>query len=74
MTGQARRLLVLTLALILALAGLVFIRNLIDFPVYYAAGRSLIAGRSDLYAPDFARGAVMDRTMDRDARSWPPPA
>jgi glycosyl transferase family 87 len=53
-------LLILTLALILALAGLVFIRNLIDFPVYYAAGRSLIAGRADLYAPDFARGAVMD--------------
>jgi len=60
MTGQARRLLALTLALILALAGFVFIRNLIDFPVYYAAGRSLIGGRTDLYAPDFARGAVMD--------------
>src|SRR5262249_13176110 len=49
-----------TLVVILASAGLVFIRNLIDFPVYYAAGRSLLAGRADLYAPDFARGAVMD--------------
>jgi hypothetical protein len=40
--------------------GLVFIRNLIDFPVYYAAGRSLISGRRDLYAPNFAAGQVMD--------------
>ena len=46
--------------LMLALLGFVFIRNLIDFPVYYAAGQSLINGRSDLYAPDFALGRVMD--------------
>src|SRR5262245_65785641 len=46
--------------LVLALLGFVFIRNLIDFPVYYAAGQSLIKGRTDLYAPDFALGAVMD--------------
>src|SRR5215467_12515033 len=43
-----------------ALLGFVFIRNLIDFPVYYAAGQSLIKGRTDLYAPDFALGQVMD--------------
>jgi hypothetical protein len=43
-----------------ALAGFVFTRNLIDFPVYYAAGQSLLSGRTDLYASDFARGAVMD--------------
>jgi hypothetical protein len=43
-----------------ALLGLLFIRNLIDFPVYYAAGRSLLGGRIDLYAPDFALGRVMD--------------
>jgi hypothetical protein len=40
--------------------GLLFISRLIDFPVYYAAGRSLISGRTDLYAADFARGPVMD--------------
>lgn len=45
---------------VLALLGFVFTRNLIDFPVYYAAGQSLINGRSDLYAPDFALGRVMD--------------
>jgi hypothetical protein len=44
----------------IALLGFVFIRNLIDFPVYYSAGQSLIAGRTDLYAPDFARGPLMD--------------
>ena len=43
-----------------ALLGFIFIRNLIDFPVYYAAGQSLVSGRSDLYAPDFALGRVMD--------------
>jgi hypothetical protein len=40
--------------------GVVFVRNLTDFAVYYAAGRSLLSGRTDLYAPDFARGVVMD--------------
>src|SRR5262249_51418956 len=30
------------------------------FPVYYAAGRSLISGRTDLYAADFARSPTMD--------------
>ena len=44
----------------MAVLGFVFIRNLIDFPVYYAAGRSLLSGRTDLYAPDFALGRVMD--------------
>jgi hypothetical protein len=45
---------------IVALLGVVFVRNLTDFSVYYAAGRSLISGRTDLYSSDFARGAVMD--------------
>jgi hypothetical protein len=31
-----------------------------DFAVYYAAGQSLLSGRSDLYAPDFANAGVMD--------------
>jgi glycosyl transferase family 87 len=43
-----------------ALTGLVFTGNLIDFPVYYAAGGSLTGGRADLYASDFARGPLMD--------------
>ncbi|HEV8483191.1 MAG TPA: glycosyltransferase family 87 protein [Blastocatellia bacterium] len=42
------------------LIGFAFTRNLIDFPVYYAAGQSLLQGRTDLYSPDFARGPVMD--------------
>jgi hypothetical protein len=44
----------------IGLLGLLFIRNLIDFPVYYAAGQSLSSGRTDLYSPDFALGRVMD--------------
>jgi hypothetical protein len=47
-------------AILFAMLGLVFIRNLIDFPVYYAAGQSLLKGRTDLYAADFALGKVMD--------------
>ena len=46
--------------LLLALLALAFSRNLIDFPVYYKAGQSLVAGRTDLYAADFALGQVMD--------------
>ena len=58
---RLRRLLILSAAIaLLAGLGFVFIRHLIDFPVYYAAGRSLISGRTDLYAPDFARGPTMD--------------
>jgi len=48
------------LVALLAALGFVFIRHLVDFPVYYAAGRSLISGRTDLYAPDFASGPTMD--------------
>src|SRR5215467_14359111 len=58
-TGRKR----LALAALIALgfiAGFIFIRHLIDFPVYYAAGQSLLAGRTDLYSPDFARGPLMD--------------
>ncbi len=57
---KARSMLLFGLALLVALAGFAFIRNLIDFPVYYAAGQSLRSGRADLYAPDFALGRVMD--------------
>jgi alpha-1,2-mannosyltransferase len=46
--------------MLVAAMGVVFVRNLTDFAVYYAAGRSLLLGRTDLYAPDFARGVVMD--------------
>ena len=61
---KARRGLFITLVL-LALAliaglGLIVNRNLVDFPVYYAAGQSLRSGRTDLYAADFARGPLMD--------------
>jgi hypothetical protein len=45
---------------LVAVLGVVFVRNLTDFSVYYAAGRSLLNGRTDLYSPDFARGVVMD--------------
>jgi hypothetical protein len=56
-----RKLVLLSVSFVaLAILGLLFIRNLVDFPVYYAAGRSLISGRNDLYSPDFALGRVMD--------------
>jgi hypothetical protein len=58
--AKARLTLLISLAILAALAGFAFIRNLIDFPVYYAAGKSLLGGRTDLYAPDFALGRVMD--------------
>src|ERR1700754_1738156 len=57
---RARLMLLISLAGFITLAGFAFIRNLIDFPVYYAAGQSLLSGRTDLYAPDFALGRVMD--------------
>src|SRR5712692_54980 len=55
-----RIILILACSVAAALLGLAFTRNLIDFPVYYAAGSSLISGRTDLYSPDFALGRVMD--------------
>ncbi|PYT05103.1 MAG: hypothetical protein DMF60_13040 [Acidobacteria bacterium] len=60
MKNPTRILLILACSIAVGLLGLLFIRNLIDFPVYYAAGQSLIAGRADLYSPDFALGRVMD--------------
>ena len=53
-------LLILVGSIAIGLLGFLFIRNWIDFPVYYAAGQSLISGRTDLYSPDFALGRVMD--------------
>ncbi len=60
MKNPTRTLLILAGSIAIAILGLLFIRNLIDFPVYYAAGQSLINGRTDLYSPDFATGRVMD--------------
>jgi hypothetical protein len=60
MQNRSRNLLIVAIAAAVVALGFVFIRNLIDFPVYFAAGRSLISGRRDLYAPDFAAGQVMD--------------
>ncbi|MEK6284485.1 MAG: glycosyltransferase family 87 protein [Acidobacteriota bacterium] len=60
MTKASRILLMLACSVVIALLGFLFVRNLIDFPVYYAAGRSLLNGRADLYSPDFALGRVMD--------------
>jgi len=59
--GPRKRTLFIAAAIaLIAAMGVVFVRNLTDFAVYYAAGRSLLSGRTDLYAPDFARGVVMD--------------
>jgi hypothetical protein len=55
-----RKLFIAAAIALVAALGVVFVRNLTDFSVYYAAGRSLLSGRTDLYAPDFARGVVMD--------------
>lgn len=60
MKKKARLLFIAILIIAIALLGFIFIRNLIDFPVYYSAGQSLINGRTDLYSPDFAQGRVMD--------------
>src|SRR6266446_1346421 len=60
MKNPTRILLIVACSIAVGLLGLLFIRNLIDFPVYYAAGQSLISGRADLYSPDFALGRVMD--------------
>ena len=60
MQKRSRILLLAALTIVAAALGLIFVRNLIDFPVYYSAGQSLIAGRDDLYSPDFAQGQVMD--------------
>jgi hypothetical protein len=60
MKKKSRILLLITTAIGLALLGLLFTKNLIDFPVYYWSGQSLLSGRTDLYAPDFTLGRVMD--------------
>lgn len=60
MQKTTRIVLITGCCIVIALLGLIFIRNLIDFPVYYAAGQSLLHGRRDLYSPDFALGRVMD--------------
>jgi Glycosyltransferase family 87 len=60
MKNPTRLLLILVCSIAIGLLALLFIRNLIDFPVYYAAGQSLISGRTDLYSSDFALGRVMD--------------
>ena len=49
------------LAAVLAVVGLVYIdRNWVDFFAYYSAGQSFLAGRDDLYSPQFSGGAIMD--------------
>jgi len=57
---NARAFLIVALIVTVGLSGFIFINKLVDFPVYYAAGRSLLGGRVDLYASDFALGPVMD--------------
>jgi hypothetical protein len=58
--SQKPKLILLSLALLLSAIFASLVSNLVDFPVYYTAGRSLISGRTDLYAADFAAGRVMD--------------
>ena len=58
---ETRRAVFIAAAIVLVAAmGVVFVRNFTDFFVYYTAGQSLLSGRTDLYASDFARGVVMD--------------
>ncbi len=49
-----------SLIVILAFAGLFVTRKLVDFPIYHLAGQSLLHGRTDLYAPEYSGGALMD--------------
>lgn len=60
MTKNSRTIAALVVVALILLLGFVFSSNLVDFPVYYSAGRSLLSGRTDLYASDFALGRVMD--------------
>src|SRR6185503_5161436 len=60
MTKNSRTIAALVVVAVILIFGFVFSSTLIDFPVYYSAGRSLLSGRTDLYAPDFALGRVMD--------------
>jgi len=60
MTKNSRTIAAFVVVALILLLGFVFSSNLVDFPVYYSAGRSLLSGRTDLYAPDFALGRVMD--------------
>ncbi|MFN2491513.1 MAG: glycosyltransferase family 87 protein [Pyrinomonadaceae bacterium] len=58
-----KRALRIALAIVaVALLGIVFVRynSFIDFPVYYLSGRSLIAGRTNLYAPEFSGGPLLN--------------
>jgi hypothetical protein len=55
-----RSLLITAVAIIAAAAYITYFFPKQDFSVYYAAGRSLLSGRVDLYAPDFANAGVMD--------------
>ena len=58
---RVRKYLILAFVFFLfAVAGFRFIGDLVDFPVYYHAGNSLLEGRTDLYAPDFAINEIMD--------------
>lgn len=54
------KLVFVSLAAFVVVLAFLLAHNFIDFPVYYAAGRSLLSGRTDLYSPDFALGRVMD--------------
>ena len=60
MTKNYRIALLFAGLLVIAVLAWVFAANLVDFPVYYAAGRSLLSGRTDLFSSDFALGRVMD--------------
>jgi len=60
MTTNSRTIAALVVVAVILVLGFVLSSNLVDFPVYYSAGRSLLSGRTDLYAPDFALGRVMD--------------
>lgn len=50
------------LVVIFSTAGVYFVATsrFVDFPVYYWSGVSLLNGRTDLYAPDFSWGILMD--------------
>lgn len=47
---------------VIGVLGWLFVKHhsYIDFPVYYTAARSLLSGRTDLYAADFALSQAMD--------------
>src|SRR5262245_53272989 len=57
---RPRNILITAFVILLAAAYITAYFPAQDFAVYYTAGNSLLQGRTDIYALDFANGPLMD--------------